>query len=836
MYDLLYEYPVGIGGGEAGIEADADYIYTSLWNDSLFIRYEHDGTFFDTFSIPGVEHIRDLAYDGSYFYGGASAATLYEMDFTNQTLISTITAPTDIRAIAWDAVNDCFWANNWSSNITQFDRNGNVINSYSCGAFGSFYGFAWEELTSGGPYLWGYSQDGNGNELVKMDIAAGCIQVETYDIADSGLNYTNTDIAGGLFISQEVQGFEDYQVIGGMIQNLSFWGLELGWVPSLDVPMAPSDFTAITDPSGAQEVTLSWTAPTHTMAGNPLTNLLEYRIYLDDMLIYTGTNPVVGAFETYLHVGAPGGMHSYRVAYLNSFGGGPYATATLWVGEDVPGPVINGTLIGNVLSWENPTTGLHNGPFNNPIIGYHLTRSDGVVFELAGIMTSFTDDTIPQPGYYSYEIVPYNIIGDGGVTVILPGIIPPPMIYESFDTFPPDGWTITGGTNWQASATNNAGGYAPEAQFHWSPSTVGIQRLITTSLDGAGFCWEFCSMIDDYIGGYTVSFEASPDLVNWTQLWVLTPTGNQNTTQVFGAYFNPTPDQPLYFAFCFDGDSYNIDNWYVDDLLVQEAFVPPVVPVTGNVALHGGNGAVHDVLIQLNYETTHPDDNGDFMIDGWLWSTSTFTASLDCYAPFDTTFVLEDSLWLPVDLWYFEPPVNTEALVVNDHVILEWDAPDTPLEVLEYFVYRDDQQIGATGECSFADLEVPPGQHSYWLCTEYEDGVSVPGDTVMVDITHANPQEVPAVNALLGNYPNPFNPETIITFSVVSSEQVTDVSVYNCKGQKVKTLVNEPVAAGLHNVEWNGRDDAGNSVSSGVYFCRMKSGVYRESKKMILMK
>lgn len=104
--------------------------------------------------------------------------------------------------------------------------------------------------------------------------------------------------------------------------------------------------------------------------------------------------------------------------------------------EDVPGAVTNGTLTGNVLSWENPTTGLHNGPFNNPIIGYHLTRSDGVVFELAGIMTSYTDDTIPSPGYYWYEIVPYNSIGDGGSAIIHQGIIPPPMIYEEFNLFP----------------------------------------------------------------------------------------------------------------------------------------------------------------------------------------------------------------------------------------------------------------------------------------------------------------------------------------------------------------------------------------------------------------
>jgi len=95
---------------------------------------------------------------------------------------------------------------------------------------------------------------------------------------------------------------------------------------------------------------------------------------------------------------------------------------------------------------------------------------------------------------------------------------------------------------------------------------------------------------------------------------------------------------------------------------------------------------------------------------------------------------------------------------------------------------------------------------------------------------------IPVVQtALMGNYPNPFNPETTISYSIKSDEQVT-IEIYNLKGQKVKTLVNEKAKAGNHKVVWNGSDDNGKSVSSGVYFYRMKSGRYTSSKKMILMK
>ncbi len=89
--------------------------------------------------------------------------------------------------------------------------------------------------------------------------------------------------------------------------------------------------------------------------------------------------------------------------------------------------------------------------------------------------------------------------------------------------------------------------------------------------------------------------------------------------------------------------------------------------------------------------------------------------------------------------------------------------------------------------------------------------------------------------ALLGNYPNPFNPETSISFNVKSDEQVS-IEIYNLKGQKIKTLVNDKVKAGNHKVIWKGDDDNGKPAASGVYFYRMKSGRYTSSRKMILLK
>ncbi len=90
-------------------------------------------------------------------------------------------------------------------------------------------------------------------------------------------------------------------------------------------------------------------------------------------------------------------------------------------------------------------------------------------------------------------------------------------------------------------------------------------------------------------------------------------------------------------------------------------------------------------------------------------------------------------------------------------------------------------------------------------------------------------------NNLIGNYPNPFNPETRIAFSTKENGPVS-IDIFNIKGQKVKALLNENMVAGPHTVVWNGTDNNGKSVASGVFFYRMKSGKYTSTKKMILMK
>ncbi len=99
-----------------------------------------------------------------------------------------------------------------------------------------------------------------------------------------------------------------------------------------------------------------------------------------------------------------------------------------------------------------------------------------------------------------------------------------------------------------------------------------------------------------------------------------------------------------------------------------------------------------------------------------------------------------------------------------------------------------------------------------------------------------DPGLIPAPDAVLyPNYPNPFNPSTSIRYRLKSPSQV-DLAVYNLKGQLVKTLVHAENPAAEHTVLWDGRDDQGKEVSSGVYFYRLQAGSEAHTRKMLLLK
>jgi len=96
-------------------------------------------------------------------------------------------------------------------------------------------------------------------------------------------------------------------------------------------------------------------------------------------------------------------------------------------------------------------------------------------------------------------------------------------------------------------------------------------------------------------------------------------------------------------------------------------------------------------------------------------------------------------------------------------------------------------------------------------------------------------QALPMVAALHQNYPNPFNPSTEIRFDIPTARDVK-LRIYNQLGQTVRTLVDNRMKAGTYSFEWDGANQAGYGVASGVYFYNLEAGDFRDLRKMTLVK
>jgi hypothetical protein len=95
--------------------------------------------------------------------------------------------------------------------------------------------------------------------------------------------------------------------------------------------------------------------------------------------------------------------------------------------------------------------------------------------------------------------------------------------------------------------------------------------------------------------------------------------------------------------------------------------------------------------------------------------------------------------------------------------------------------------------------------------------------------------EIPAVTALAGIYPNPFNPATRVAFSRKEKGYVS-MRVYDVSGRLVRVLIDEVREAGSYEVVWDGANEGGRRTASGIYFCRMEAGDYERTLKMVQLR
>ena len=127
-----------------------------------------------------------------------------------------------------------------------------------------------------------------------------------------------------------------------------------------------------------------------------------------------------------------------------------------------------------------------------------------------------------------------------------------------------------------------------------------------------------------------------------------------------------------------------------------------------------------------------------------------------------------------------------------------------------------------------------PEQTEFWYLVVSDKTVEAEEDMV---IENANP-ELPEVFSLSPNYPNPFNPATTIKFQLPEKNGTATVRtvlrVYDILGRLVRTIVDEDMSPGFYTKQWDGLNDKGVGISSGVYFYSIMAGDFRQTKKMLL--
>ena len=102
-------------------------------------------------------------------------------------------------------------------------------------------------------------------------------------------------------------------------------------------------------------------------------------------------------------------------------------------------------------------------------------------------------------------------------------------------------------------------------------------------------------------------------------------------------------------------------------------------------------------------------------------------------------------------------------------------------------------------------------------------------------VTGVEEPAAPLVAALYQNSPNPFNPDTSIRFDLARPSQAL-LTIHGADGRMIRKLIDRPMPAGRQRAVWDGRDDQGRTVATGVYFYRLTAGTFRASRRLVLLK
>lgn len=209
----------------------------------------------------------------------------------------------------------------------------------------------------------------------------------------------------------------------------------------------------------------------------------------------------------------------------------------------------------------------------------------------------------------------------------------------------------------------------------------------------------------------------------------------------------------------------------------------------------------------------------------------------------------EDPATLPVSLSSF-----TAVMSAQNYVNLIW-ITESETNVNGYYIFRSSDEmldnalmvsplIRAANSSTqqsyiYTDRELyNSGTYYYWLQNVDFDGSSAFHGPVLIDVNldgNSGAPSIPLNTAFSGIYPNPFNPNTYVSFALAKASNVS-ISIYNSRGQLIRKLMDESRNPGHHRIQWNGLDEMGNGCGTGVYYFRMQADGKSFTRKGLLIK
>jgi len=369
--------------------------------------------------------------------------------------------------------------------------------------------------------------------------------------------------------------------------------------------------------------------------------------------------------------------------------------------------------------------------------------------------------------------------------------------------------TSDGGVTWQA-VTHTGQCFTNDLDYVPGTANTYVSTGAATGFSGASFSHD---------GGHNwIEFDETTGIQFLATSWIDDTTG-------WAGCFNDQTNPGLLGVYVYTG----------------ELTPQPMGTIEGVVTDLDTGNLLANAEITLGTSTTTTNSNGEYgmLVDVGTFDFSCELLGFDSYTEEDV--LIEDGITVTMDVTLqnqYVPPTDLDCSVAGSNVLILWSAPETAANVTNYKIYRNAEVLyTVNGSTTLKiDINVPSGTYTYNISAIYYDVYeSELTDDFVLEFVDAGVVLPANGTALNNNVPNPFNPTTAISFSLENAGQVT-LEIFNVKGEKVRTLVNEHFEATSHSVVWNGKDDLGKTSASGVYFYKMRTGSFTSTKKMVLMK